>query len=467
MKPGFLNEVTTQSEDLESFKKEKFVSVSAKKNPILVIAAILAVVALGLWFSFNQKTEVPDFTSWTLSDVNTWAQNHDLQLVYQGVYSDQPMDTILSQDIEAGTSISANGVISVEVSQGLDPDEVMVLPAFDDSWDKTQIISWLNENRLENYRFELAADDALQPNVFVAYTLADADAFTRSDEIVFIINQSSAVSTLIMPDLSTSTLADIEAWALSSDIQLSVKEVFSDSVPAEKFVSQSILPNTVLNSGSDLTVSFSKGEAVLIADFKIMDEAQAKEWASLNTVTLTIESIYSNLKEGTLVSQSIKANTAVEAKTRLTLTYSLGSTITIGSYTNAALTSLQSFIDAQNKLGAQLTLSVTTQYSASVGINRIIALNVSDDAVSKGSTIEVIVSLGALVKVPDFALVATTDYLSTYNAILNAAKAANVTVRLQSLDDPDRTESALTITQSVEAGTLCSSADIIDLVLLY
>jgi len=467
MKPGFLNEVTNQSEDLESFKQEKFVAVTAKKKPIIAIVSILVLVSLGLWFALNQKTELPNFVSWSLSDVNAWTESHDIQLVYKAVFSPQSMDTVISQDIEPGTDLSANSVITVEVSQGLDPDEVIVLPAFDVSWDKTQILNWLNENQLENYRFELAADDALAANAYVSYTLTDTEPFTRSKEIVFIINQSAAVSTLIMPDLSLSTIADIETWALSSDIDLSISYVFSDSIPADKFVSQSVLPNAVLESGSELSVSFSKGEAVIMADFRTMDEAEAKLWASLNNLTLSLETVYSSTQKGSLITQSVKAGTALEAKSKITVTYSLGSSVTIGSYVNASLPSFQSFIEAQNELGAQITFSITTQYSSTIALNRIIAINVSDEAISRGSTIEVIVSLGALVKVPDFSLLSTGDYMSTYNAILLAAKNANVTIRIHSIDDPDLTESELTITQSLVTGTLCSSADIIDLYLSY
>jgi beta-lactam-binding protein with PASTA domain len=307
----------------------------------------------------------------------------------------------------------------------------------------------------------------MAPNVYMATTLTQTAPFTRSDEIVFIINQSNTVSTMIMPDLSSSSWTDIEAWALSSNVTVSLNTVFSDTVPADKFVSQSVLPNAILASGSELSVSFSKGAAVIMADFRTMDEAQAKLWASLNNLTLSLDTLYSSTKEGTLISQSVKAGTALEAKSMISLTYSLGNTITIGSYVNASLPSLQSFIDAQNKLAANLTLSVTTQYSSTIALNRIIAVSVSDTTLAKGSSIDVIVSLGALVKVPDFALLSTGDYLSTYNALLGAAKTANVTIRIKSVDDPTIADSELTITQSLSAETLCSSADIIDLILTH
>lgn len=467
MKPGFLNEVAKQSEDLESFKQEQFVTIKAKKKPILAFVTVVALVSMGLWFAFNQKTVVPNFVEWHLSDVNAWTQTHDIQLVYKGVYSPLDLDTVLSQDIEPGSGVSANAVVTIEVSQGLDPNEVIPLPSFDESWDKTKLLAWLTENQLENYRFELASNDALAPNVYMATTMTQTGPFTRSDEIVFIINQSNTVSTMIMPDLSSSTWSDIEAWALSSKVTVTLNTVFSDTIPVDKFVSQSVLPNAILESGSELSVAFSKGEAVIMADFRTMDADEAKVWASLNNLTLSLDTLYSSTKEGTLISQSVKAGTALEAKSRISLTYSLGNTITIGSYVNASLPSLQSFIDAQNKLGAKLALSVTTQYSSTLALNRIIAISVSDTALVKGSTIDVIVSLGALVKVPDFTLLSTGDYLITYNALLSAAKTANVTIRIKSVDDPALADSELTITQNISADTLCSSADIIDLILTH
>ncbi|MDA4676150.1 hypothetical protein NY593_05955, partial [Enterobacter asburiae] len=73
--------------------------------------------------------------------------------------------------------------------------------------------------------------------------------------------------------------------------------------------------------------------------------------------------------------------------------------------------------------------------------------------------------LGALVKVPDFSSLVSSDYHSTYNAILAAAKTANVTIRITTVNDPD--SDVISISQSVSEGTLCSSADILDITLTY
>lgn len=467
MKPGFLNEVTEQSENLESFKPEKFVKVKTKKKPIIgLVVAVLVIASMGLLFQLTQKTEVPDFVSWTLSDVNSWTDSHDIQLVYKATYSPEIVDTVVSQDVEPGTSVSANSVLVVEVSQGLDPDEVIVLPVFDASWDKTDLLQWLSETQLDNYRFDLAEDQSLAPNAFLGYSVSTTASFTRSDEIVFIINQS-AVETLIMPDLSASTIADIETWAQSADLTLIITYVFSDYITVDKFVSQSVLPNAIIDVGSTFAVSFSKGEAILMADFRSMDAIEAKLWASLNNLTLSVETIYSSYSKDSLISQSVKTGTALEAKAKITVTYSLGNLITVGSYVNAPITTLKSFIEAQNSLGAKLTLTITTQYSSSVALNRIIAISVSDEEILQGTNLEVIVSLGALVKVPDFSLLASDDYLTAYNAILNAAKNANVTIRIHSVDDPDVETSNMVITQSVASQTLCSSAEIIDISVIY
>lgn len=466
MKPGFLNEVNEKEESLESFKQEKFVKIAAKKKPIWIIVLVLIIAGSGSWFFFNQSTEVPDFTQWTLTDVNNWTQSHEIQLVYKAIYSELPVDVIVSQDLQPGTQVKSDGVLVVEVSQGVDPDEVLVLPSFDSTWDKTALLKWVTDQQIPNYRFEIVVDPQLGNNMLVSYTVSDPSSeYQRSDEIVFLINQTAVVETLIMPDLSSSLLADIQVWALDSDIQLEVLEAFSDLIPVGKVVSQSVAANSVINSGSTLVLTLSKGPAVLVADFRTMDSSEAKTWAVENNLVLSVESIYSNVAEGILISQSVKANTSVESKSKLTVVYSLGNSISIGSYVNSTLSSLKSFIEAQNLLGAQLTLEITTQYSSTVSVNRVIAISVNDAEVSRGSTIEVVVSLGALVKVPDFSSLVSSDYHSTYNAILAAAKTANVTIRITTVNDPD--SDVISISQSVSEGTLCSSADILDITLTY
>jgi beta-lactam-binding protein with PASTA domain len=466
MKPGFLNEVNEKEESLESFKQEKFVKIAAKKKPIWIIVLVLALVGSGSWFFFNQSTEVPDFAQWTLTDVNNWTESHEIQLVYKAVYSELPVDVIVSQDLLPGTQVKSDGVLVVEVSQGVDPEEVIVLPSFDSTWDKTALLNWLTEQQITNYRFEIVVDDQLENNMLVSYTVSDPSIdYKRSDEIVFLINQTAVVETLIMPDLSTSLLADIQVWALDSDIKLEVLEVFSDLIPVGKVVSQSVVPNTTLNSGSTLVLTLSKGAAIIVADFRTMDSSEAKTWATDNNLVLEVETLYSSVSEGALISQSVKANTSVEAKSKLTVVYSLGSSVTLGSYTNSTLSSLKSFIEAQNLLGAQLSLDITNQYSSTVSVNRIIAISENDAEIARGSTIEVVASLGALVKVPDFSSLVASDYHGTYNDILAAAKTANVTIRITTVDAPD--SDVISIAQSVSVGTLCSSADILDITLTY
>jgi beta-lactam-binding protein with PASTA domain len=466
MKPGFLNEVNEKDESLESFKQEKFVKIAAKKKPIWIIVLVLVLAGSGSWFFFNQSTEVPDFTQWTLTDVNNWTESHEVQLVYKAIYSELPVDVIVSQDLQAGTLVKSDGVLVVEVSQGVDPDEVISLPSFDSTWDKTALLNWLTDLQIPNYRFEVVVDSQLGNNMLVSYTVSDPSTdYKRSDEIVFLINQTAVVETLIMPDLSTSLLSDIQIWALDSGIELELIEAFSELVPVGKVVSQSVAPNTTLNSGSSLVLTLSKGPAVIVADFRTMDMNEAKTWATENNLVLNVETLYSSVSEGGLISQSVRANTSVESKSKLTVVYSLGSSINLGSYVNSTLSSLKSFVEAQNLLGAQLSLKVTSQYSSSVSVNRIIAISVNDEEIARGSTIEVVVSLGALVKVPDFSSLVSSDYHGTYNAILAAAKTANVTLRITSIDDPDT--DVITISQSVSMGTLCSSADILDVTLTY
>jgi beta-lactam-binding protein with PASTA domain len=466
MKPGFLNEVNEKDESLESFKQEKFVKIAAKKKPIWIIVLVLVLAGSSSWFFFNQSTEVPDFTQWTLTDVNNWTESHEIQLVYKAVYSEVPVDLIISQDLQAGTQVKSDGVLVVEVSQGVDPDQIIDLPAFDASWDKIALLKWVTDYQIPNARFEIVVDPKLENNRLVSFSVSDPlGVFQRSDEIVFLINQTSVVETLIMPDLSTSLLSDIQIWALDSGIELELIEAFSELVPVGKVVSQSVAPNSTVNTGSTLVLTLSKGVAVVMVDFKTMDSSEAKSWALENNLILTLVSAYSNSTEGSLISQSVKANTAVETKSKISVVYSLGNTVSLGSYANATLSSLKSFVEAQNLLGAQLSLKVTSQYSSSVSVNRIIAISVNDEEIARGSTIEVVVSLGALVKVPDFSSLASSDYHATYNAILAAAKTANVTLRITSIDDPDT--DVITITQSVSMGTLCSSADILDVTLTY
>ena len=203
--------------------------------------------------------------------------------------------TILTQSIEAGNEIKAKSTITVEVSLGYDPNEVISLPMFDDAWTKTKIIAWLNENQLEN--FTLVYEETLdkEPNLYLSHVLPETtNEFLRSHQIEFTLTALPVEAEITVVDFLNFSTAQIDAWAKDNEIIVKYNFAYSDTVQANKVLRQSVSAGTILNPKDSILVTLSQGPAIKVVDFTSYDESAASAWAKENSIDLTTIKEYSS-----------------------------------------------------------------------------------------------------------------------------------------------------------------------------
>lgn len=472
MSKQFLREVNETQTINESFQKEKFEKIKPDLTKYYIMSAVVLISIIFMYFILNQKSIMVDMAGWTLTDAQSWASKNDMQLIATSVYDLEEVDTVLSQSVEANTKIAKDTTINIEVSLGADPDELIELPTFDDEWTKTEIVSWLKEMQIDDYTFTTEQTSTLESNLFIEYQIeVDVSQFTRSDAITFVITSNSSSDPVTLVDFSNYSKAQIDEWAEDNNVKIKYTYAYSDSVQSDKVIDQSIDADEEVDQQETVTVTISLGEAVKIVDFTNYNQTDAKSWASENSINLTISTVYSNtVAKGVPIYQDIVKNTVVQQGTKLNIIYSLGSQIAIGSYQNKALTDLQAYVETQNGLSAGLSLNVSYQYSNVVSINQIISHSPVNTSLSIGKVIDVIVSLGRLVSVPDFnSLLDEPEMINVqivYNRILELSNSQDnpINSRIQMIDGEG---DVISITQSVASGTMISNADIVDIVLTY
>ena len=467
MPDDFLKSLTSPEEKPESYKPETFEAVTKPSVKAWWIVLPVAMVLGGLgWFFTQPKVIIPDMEGWSVSDASTWAQRNEVQLVLEGQYAALPADTVLHQIMDSGSTLSSGEVLELTISWGPDPLEILDLNSLLSLNSKTEAIEWLETHAVENFTFVTVIDDDALPGTILGVQLDPDDGeLMRSDAVVITISAQSVPLVLTVPDFTGFSAAAAEAWGETNGIEVTISRSYSLYVAKEKLISQSLSEGSAMTNETTLILEYSAGIPVTIPNFKTLTPEAAKAWASAENIALTIENRYSSTPNLALISQSLKAGTTVETQSKLTVVYSLGPVVNLGNYVNQSLIQLKSTLDGLNALGANLTLSMTEQYSTSVSVNRIIALSVSDTGVPIGSTLEVIVSLGSLVEVPDFSLSVKASWVETYNAILSSAKTANATIRITVIDDPQT--DVISITQSMDPGLITSSAVLIDVVMTH
>ncbi len=462
--PNYLNEVNT-SKTAESFGQEKFEVVKPDRGKYFWMLGVVLIVLVGIWFLMNPKVTMVDMTGWTIADATSWAEKNGIQLVSSGSYSDTlDPDIILAQSVTAKSTLSKNATVQVTLSLGADPDALIALPTFDDTWTKTRILTWLNEQKIENYSFSTEVDPTRDANLFIRVSTPDTTLteFTRKDAIEFVLSATEEISEVTVVDFSTYSQTQLSSWFSTNGLTLSLVEAFSDSVDEGKVVRQSVPSETVVASGSTITVTISKGKAVIMADFTQLTQAAAQAWASEYGIQLSFLTQYSNIAKGKSIRQSIAKNTAVAQATKVTVTYSLGNQVALPSYSNQTLLSLQNYVDQQNALGASLSLTISYQASQKVGLNKIIAQSVYDTTVAMNASIDVIVSEGKRIIVLDFTIYASGNADQTYQNVINACESTGITCRIQKVTEVSENIGKI-ISQSVPAETYIGEGMILDI----
>lgn len=470
MSKQFLSEVNESQEVNESFQKEKFEKIKPDLTKYYILVGLVFISIISLYFILNQKVQVTNMVGWSVTDAQSWASNNELTLVATSEYSLETEDTIISQSIEAGENVSKKSTINIVVSLGADPDELIVIPDFDETWTKASILSWLKEEQISDYTFTTQLTNTGDSNYFVEYSLdVDKDSFKRSDSISFVVTSNTSSSPVTVVDFSNYSKDQIDEWAEDNNIKISYIYEYSSSIQEDKVIDQSVEAEEEIDQNSTIKITLSLGESVKIVDFSSYNQTDAKAWATENGINLTIETQYNNsVMKGVAIYQDLVKNSIVAKNTKLKIIYSLGSSLTLGSYVNKPLTELVSYIDSQNTLNASLKLNVTYQYSNSVSINQIISHSPVNTNLSIGETIDVIVSLGRLVSVPDFSSVLNNSesIQNLYNAVLELCNESSNPINGRiSLIDKEGDERS--IVQSVSAGTLISNADFVDIVIYY
>ena len=465
----FLDSINDKEEvKNESFQKEKFQEIKPDRTKYYIIAAIAAVVLVASYFLLNQKIEVTNMVGWTVSDARTWASSNELNIVVHEIYDDNDIGEVVSQNILEGEKVSANSSIELEVSLGFDPKEVISLPDFDETWTKTKVITWLEENGIDNFTFINVEDETKTSGTVIGFdTPETVSDYVREQAIEFSVTILPAEVEIVVVDFLNYTVAQIDAWAADNEVKVYYAEGYSDTTAVGKVLTQSIDDGEIMNPGDSITVTLSIGPAIKMVNFTNYDSTAATNWAKDNGIDITVINEYhEDTPEDVAIWQSIPWDTIVAQGTDLTMYYSLGDEITVGSYINSSITNLEAFIEAQNDMKAGLSLNITYSYSSTIALNKIISQSVRDDQVHMGSSIDVIVSLGNLVTVPDFSSLTGVTYdsaIGTYNAVTSECSTSKLTCKIVFEAASETYTTGMIISQSQTAGTNISDSTVVEI----
>jgi len=313
----------------ESFEEEVFVRSKSKK-PIYL--GLILLFALILFFGINliNRVEIPDMTTWNISEVNAWAKKNKITLIGKQSYDVSiDVDHVLAQGTEPGTEVKKNSSVEVTFSKGADPDEAIPFPEIK-SMRLDEIQTWIKTNKLSGVNIKYENSNSIEKNTVISVTFVDGDIsnFIRKNRVKIIISKGTAelTETLSMPELYGKTKQEVLKWAVDNKIKVNLEEAYSDYIEANYVISQDIPKDNKFNRTDTVTIQISKGQAISVPNFMNLTSSEANNLAGLYDLRLFIKSVPSAQEPGRIVYQSAEKNALAKKNDIITLHVSTKST---------------------------------------------------------------------------------------------------------------------------------------------
>lgn len=321
-----------------SYGEEQVVRVNTPKKQVPVIAWILLAIAVAgisfaiYWFKFAPHITLPDFRGKNISEVSTWAKQNKIEssaiATSEPVYSmEYEKGVVVEQSVAGGKKVKKDTPITFTVSNGPDPDEKIAFLTDIKSMTSGEIQSWISENKLLKAKVVTQYSDTVESGNVISYEVKNGseEEFTRGTTLNVICSKGPAPAGQVTVDNFVGKMyADVESWANTKKIKLNKTEAFSDQVDKDKVISMDKKQGETLKEGDTLSVVVSKGKGVKIPNLVGYTKEQLEAWRADadNNVSIVEKTIYNAAPAGSVIEQSLKAGSVVEAGEVLELTIS-------------------------------------------------------------------------------------------------------------------------------------------------
>ena len=458
--------------DLKFEQKSDFVKPE-KKKPVIAFksskktkmwAAIaggsLALVALiiGLLLIFNRGVEVIDLSGWTENDAQLWARDNGVILQVEKEYNDEvEAGKVISQSVAKGTQVKKGEFIKLTVSLGHDLTVTLPLPDIM-SMTKEEIEAWAAENFMAKVRITAEYSDEIPLGNVIRYEINDdtvVDEVSRNTPIYVIVSkgmEDESAMAVTIPNFKEMAIAESYAFANENGLVLIVEEQYDDYVPVGSVISQSIKAEETVNKGTEITLVVSKGKMIIIPNFAGYSKDRATAVAGELGIPVTIKERYSSAPSDAFISQSIKAGTEYKEGDILELVYSIDNKVVLASFVGETRDAIETWAKELNDQGASISIKATNTKSNSPK-GTILYQDKTNTVIGIKATINITVSQGKVVYVPDFVAPAGSGYdvAITRDKALALCEELNIVPIFEEVSKADRLPGEIW-SQSIEAG---------------
>lgn len=376
--------------------------------PLVALALIVTGVLFGLGvigFDSNLKneTEIPEGMTRTPNVINTELSSAEskleeleLRIFVEGqeYSSDIPMNFIKTQTPSGGSVVDKMTNINVNISAGIDGEVVPDLYGLpiEDAKAQLEALNFVCE-ATEDYDATIAAGCVIKQSTEAGKEAAKGSTITltvskgRDPSVQYATKEVKVINFVGM------TYNDAIKKAAESELIIKVSEKkYSDSVPENTVMAQSVAADSVITNDKVIELTVSLGKKTVVVPYVIgATEANAK--TMLTAKELKVAVVYQDsdsFAAGLVISQSVAAKKEVTPGTEVKITVSKGAASfavpnVVGKSESAAKSTLN---------GKGLKVNVSYAKNSSVAGGNVISQSPASGNVKAGDTVTITVSSG-------------------------------------------------------------------------
>ena len=339
-----------------------------------------------------------DLTNTSIIDVMEWANKNKIKINTVYEYSDNYKEGyIITQDISPNSILKDIKEINVIVSEGPNYSKELILTSMV-SQNIDDLIKFINENHLKNVTInyetseEIVKDSIINQSIKGQIKRCDAVTFTVS------LGLKDALENIKLEDLTNKPEFDATLYLKKNGIIYDIKYEFSDTVKRGNVISQSINANTEIKPFNDnVSLVISIGKKIIVPDFNNKTVDDVISWITSNNLKVSFNDEYHiNIENGKLIKINYNHNDVIEEETKIIITTSKG------ALTLPKFNSLAELLNWANTYGVRYVQNY--DYNNSVAKGNIISIskNTGDKIDPATDVLNVLISYGAPVTVPNF-----------------------------------------------------------------
>ena len=263
-----------------------------------------------------------------------------------------------------------------------------------------EIKKWATEKKLGDSQLvvEYEYSDTVDKDKLISQSIASEQKLNKDSVLTVVFSKGPDPDVEVtLPDFKGMTEEEIEKFVeMNKLLDVTYEYAVDEKIEKGKFIKVNVT-DTVVKRSTMLVFTISQGEdgtgeQIIVPDFSDYTKAKITNWAKANKVTINWkEEASDKIAKDKVISQDPKAGETIKTGDKITVTMSLGKTVTMKSLAKMSKDEAKKWLNDNGLVG-----EFSEAYSGSVEYGYVISNTPEKGDVKQGSTVKVKVSLGKI-----------------------------------------------------------------------